>query len=82
MDQAKSLLQLNPKFILGTAIKEKITGFASVSMNGLKTTEMKICIANTFATYSRFALNRSDGRQSIAAVGDLTIDEDDHMNGG
>ena len=42
---------------------------------------MKLWIANAFAADSRFALIRSDDRQSMAALGDLTIDEVDHMNG-
>ena len=59
--------QWNPKFTLG-ALEEKITGFVSVAMDTLKTPAMKICIANSFATDGRFALNRSNDRQALAAL--------------
>ena len=72
--------QWNPKFTLG-ALKEKISGFISVAMDTLKTPEMKICIINASATDSRCALIRSDDRQSMAALGDLTIYKVDQMNG-
>lgn len=62
--------QWDPKLTMG-AFKEKITGFVSVCMDTLKTPEMKISIANTFARDGRFTIIRSAERQEQAALNAL-----------
>jgi hypothetical protein len=66
--------QWNPKFTMG-ALKEHITGFVSLAMDGLKTPAMKQTIAEAFERDGRFTAIRSADRQTVAAVGALNFEQ-------